>query len=83
MGLAGGAGVAVFIIGFVRTKFFKNFYLSLLIGALGWGVVTWCIFESELTIEKASSLVVLSAVASYISFPKIKHNLERVATPAS
>ena len=82
-GLAGGAGVAAFIIGFVRTQFFKNFYLSLLIGALGWGVITWCIFKSELTIERASSLVVLSAVSSYILLPKIKQNLERVATPAS
>ena len=35
-GLAGGASVAAFIIGFVRTQFFKNFYLSLFIGALGW-----------------------------------------------
>lgn len=82
-GLAGGGGVAAFIIGFVRTQFFKNFYLSLLIGALGWGVIAWCIFKSELTIERASSLVVLSAVSSYILLPKIKQNLERVATPAS
>ena len=82
-GLAGGASVAAFIIGFVRTQFFKNFYLSLLIGALGWGVITWCIFKSELTIERASSLVVLSAVSSYILLPKIKQNLGRVASPAS
>ena len=82
-GLAGGAGVAAFIVGFVRTQFFKNFYLSLLIGALGWGIVTWCILKSELTIEKASSLVVLSAVSSYILLPKVKQNLGRVATPAS
>ena len=82
-GLAGGAGVAAFIIGFVRTKFVKNFYLALSIGVFFWGVVTWGVFKSELTIEKAFLLVVLSAVSSYLLLPKIKQGVQRVATPAS
>ena len=40
-GLAGGAGVAAFIIGFVRTQFFKNFYLISRVSKIIFVNVNW------------------------------------------